>query len=138
MPELIAKSTSLSLPNLLEANPAPDWEPLEGFRFTFLRHFAHPQEASALRQVAQILYDLVLDRPQNTDLPQDLETRSELVAALAELRFLQAYLASVSSEQKLCSLPKEALELCRIAGTLALEMDGMARRLTSALFPVEE
>ena len=111
-----------------------DWENWEGFRFTFLRHFTRPEDSAALRQVAQLLYDLVLERTPTgwPEMPLP-ETRWEMVAVLAELRFLEGYCRTVFREHQVCSLPPEVEELSRFAGGLSYEIGEMARRLNEKL-----
>ena len=145
MPELTPQSTpspdSDPLPEV-DFPPAPpppraiakDWEDWEGFRFTFLRHFPRPEDSDALRGVAQLLYDLVLETP-HPDWPQlpGPETRWELVSVLSELRFLEGYLTSVFEEHRVSSLPPEVEELSRYAGGLAYDLGEIADRLNQEL-----
>jgi hypothetical protein len=138
MPELTPKSTPPSPPEPPPPIPPPmlvkDWELWEGFRFTFLRHFTRPEDCAALRQVAQLLYDLVLERTPTgwPELPAP-ETRWEMVAVLAELRFLEGFLTSVFKEHQVCSLPPDVEKLSRFAGGIAYELSEIARRLNEEL-----
>jgi hypothetical protein len=56
---------------------------LGGFRFTFLRHFPRPEDSEALRGVAQLLYDLVLENPRVSSLPPEVEELSRYAGGLA-------------------------------------------------------
>jgi hypothetical protein len=126
------------MPQLIPPEPpsntiSGDWEDWEGFRFTFLRYFP-PEDVAALRGVAQILYDLVLEEPR---LPADAypppETRWEMVAVLSELRFLQGFLSTVSASRRQSSLPPKVEELCDYAGGLAWELANMGDNLNEEL-----
>ena len=121
------------LPPIIPTDPsfASEWESFEGFRFTFLRHFPRPEDSTALQAVAQLLYDLILESPRGPQL--DPPTRWELVAALAELRFLEGYLTSVFLEHKVSSLPPEVEALSRFAGGIAEDVARVARRLNEEL-----
>jgi hypothetical protein len=100
-----------------------DWESWEGFRFTFLRYF-NPEDVAALRGTAQLLYDQVLETPRLApDAYPSPETRSELMAVLSELRFLEGFLTSVRAA-KTKSLPAKVEKLCDFAGGLAYEIGG--------------
>lgn len=136
MPELDQEFTPPPEPPPLPPARAivDEWENWEGFRFTFLRHFTRPEDSAALRQVAQLLYDLVLERvPTGWPKMPLPETRWEMVAVLAELRFLEGYLKSVFKEHQVCSLPPEVEELSRFAGGLSYEIGEMGRRLNEEL-----
>ncbi len=112
---------------------ASEWEKWEGFRFTFLRYF-NPEDVAALRGTAQLIYSMVLEAPR---LPPDTypspETRWELTAVLAELRFLEGYLTSVFEEHRVSSLPPKVEELSRFAGGLASDVSDIAHRLNEEL-----
>ena len=109
------------------------WEKWEGFRFTFLRYFKR-EDADALVRHAQLLYSLILEAPRlGEDSLPGPETRWELVAALAELRFLEGFLASVFEEHKGSSLPPKVEELSRFAGGIAADIGDIAFRLNEEL-----
>ncbi len=110
-----------------------DWEDWEGFRFTFLRYF-NPEDVAALRGIAQLLYDMVLETPRlKPDTYPPPETRWELVAVLSELRFLEGFLTSVQATKVKASLPAKVEKLCDFAGGLAYELSEMGRRLNEEL-----
>jgi len=110
-----------------------EWAQWEGFRLTFLRYFT-PEDVAALRGMAQLLYSMVLEAPR---LPPDTypapETRWELTAVLAELRFLEGFLTSVFDEHRVSSLSPGAEELSRFAGGLASNVSDLAFRLNEEL-----
>jgi hypothetical protein len=149
MPELTPQSTppdSDPLPPVDFPPPPPpdrvmvkEWEQWEGFRFTFLRHFPRPEDTEALRGVAQLLYDLVLDSPPS-DWPQlpGPDTFWELVAAHAELRFLEGFLTSVFEEHRASSLPPEVEELSKYAGGIAYDLSEISDRITEKLAQFRE
>jgi len=125
------------MPQLIPPEPpaksvASEWEMWEGFRFTFLGYFK-PEDVAALRAVAQLLYNLILETPSmRQDYPPP-STRWEMVAVLSELRFLQGYLSTVSASRRLSSLPEKVEKLCEFAGGLAWELSGMGDRLNDEL-----
>ncbi len=140
MPKLTADPTPPIRP-MPEPPPAPppraiasDWEDHEGFRFTFLRHFSRPEDTEALQGLSRLLYEMVLEHPR-LEWPEqpEPETRWELVAVLAEFRFLEGHLGSIFQEKDKCSLTPEVETLCLFAGGLAYEIGEMGRRLNEEL-----
>jgi hypothetical protein len=90
-----------------------DWERYEGLRQTFLIHF--PLETQeAFQHAARFAYDAILEKPAEHPLPGPW-TAWELVAALAEMRFLEGYLQSIRREKEVSSLPRKVEKLCDIA-----------------------
>ena len=95
------------------------WEDFEGFRETFLLYFPRKPDNVALRTVATLLYDLVLESgPLMPDHPEGW-VRTQVRAALAELRYLQGFLASLTQEAEGASLEPYEEHLYRFAGARA-------------------
>jgi hypothetical protein len=130
MPELTPESTS---------PPAADpdtWERLPAFRQTFLMYVTPPGFQEALQGVGEMLYSLVLDTPAEWPPWTESATRTEMRAALADLRHLQGFLASVGRERELSSLDPEDAYLSNTAARLARQIkhaaDGIERELDGA------
>jgi hypothetical protein len=125
------------MPQLLPPEPPSttiggDWESWEGFRFTFLRYFK-PEDVAALRGVAQLLYNLILETPGLGENYPPPETQWDMIAVLSELRFLQGFLSTVSASSRQSSHPPKVEELCYFAGGLAWELNNMGDRLNEEL-----
>lgn len=120
---------SASIPRILPA----EWERFQGFRETLLLHAPQPETNRELRHLAGAIYDLCLETASHW--PQDRETAivSDLAAALADLRFLQGFLASVAQAEELSSLSMQQNLLCRLAGKLSTEMEQIADQLEEGL-----
>jgi hypothetical protein len=116
MPALTPESTSPPpVPPVLDPNA---WETLPAFRETFLMYVTTPGYAAALRAVGEMMYSLLLDTPAEWPGWPESSTRTELRAAVADLRHLQGFLWSVGSERKLSSLDVEDAFLSKLAPQL--------------------
>lgn len=109
------------------------WEKHEGFRETLLLYFTEGKANRTLRDLGALLLDLAIegshswpDRPEGT-------TRSELGAALADLRHLEGYLSSVGEEHVLSSLSVEDAALSQFAERQAREVATIANRIEDEL-----
>jgi hypothetical protein len=111
------------------------WEDFEGFRETFLVHFADPEHNVALRQLGQLLYTLILEAPYAPPRPESEGgwVRAHLGAALADLRFLQGFLGFVGQEGEESGSSAETALLCRAAGRTSRAVGREAERLLQAL-----
>jgi hypothetical protein len=130
------------MPDRDESTPAPipridpaTWEEREGFRETLLLYFTEEKTNRTLRDFGALLLDLAIegshswpDRPEGT-------TRSELLAALADLRHLEGYLSSVGREHVLSSLSAEDTALSQFAERQARELATIANRIENELGP---
>jgi len=126
MPELVSQSSSPP------ATP-DDWEKLPAFRQTFLMYVTPPGYAAALQGVGEMLYSLILETPAEWPGWTESATRTEMRAALADLRHLQGFLGSVGREREVSSLDAEDAYLSNIAARLARQIghaaDGIEREL---------
>ena len=109
------------------------WEEYEGFRETLLLHFTEPRANRTLREFGSFLLDVALecagswpDRPEGS-------THAELSAALADLRHLQGFLASVGREHLVSSLDFEATALSQFAARQSGEVETIANRIEDEL-----
>ncbi len=109
------------------------FEEHEGFRETLLLHFTEPKTNSTLRDLGLLLFDLALECSGSW--PDHLEgtIRSELSAALADLRHLEGFLASVGREHIVSSLDFEGTALSQFAARQALEVERIANRIEEEL-----
>ncbi|HEV7506148.1 MAG TPA: hypothetical protein VGS07_14660 [Thermoanaerobaculia bacterium] len=106
------------------------WEDFVAFRETFLLHFTEPHDNEALRGVGHLLYTLVLEYDHFPNPPEGF-IRSNLRAAVADLRHLEGYLAT-AGENPPEHEPYEAA-LCRTAVRVAREIGKAADALEKTL-----
>lgn len=109
------------------------WEDYAAFRETFLMYFTPPGYAAALRTVGEMLHSMILESYDPWPGWPESSTRTEMRAALADLRHLQGFLASVGRERELSSLDAEDAYLSTLAAKLARQLrvvaDGIEREL---------
>ncbi len=89
------------------------WESFEGFRETFLLNFSDPRDNAALRSLGRVLYHLILEAAHVMPGPPEGWIRAHLRAAVADLRFLQGFLAFVGDEQQNNDMAAGEEDLCR-------------------------
>ena len=94
------------------------WEDFNGYRETFLLYFPEPTANASLRRTADLYYQLVLESPLVMPDPPEGWVRTQIRAALADLRFLQGFLASLGEEAE-TSLTAHEEHLCRFVGKRA-------------------
>jgi hypothetical protein len=118
-----------------EVDPAA-WENFPAFRETFLMYFTPPGYADAIRKTGEIAYSLILDTPAEWPGWTESATRTEMRAALADLRHLQGFLGAVGREREVSSLDPEDAYLSNTAARLARQIkhtaDGIERELDGA------
>ncbi len=112
----------------------PDaWETFPAFRETFLALVTPPGYADALRKTGEMMYSLLLESPVEWPGWTESATRTEMRAAVADLRHLQGFLASVGREREVSSLNPEDAYLSNIAAKLSRQIghaaDGIEREL---------
>jgi hypothetical protein len=149
MPELVQECTPAPAPPPLppglpiqpEADPPATppildpaaWETLPAFRETFLMYVTPPGYAAAIRTMGEMMYSLLLEAPAEWPGWPESSTRMEMRAAVADLRHLQGFLASVGREREVSSLGPEDAYLSNIAAKLARQIghaaDGIEREL---------
>lgn len=130
MPELTDSTPPPAVPPAI--NPAT-WEDFPAFRETFLMYITPPGYAVAIRKAGEMLYSLLLDTPAEWPGWPESSTRTEMRAAVADLRHLQGFLASVGREREVSSLDPEDAYLSNVAAKLARQIghaaDGIEREL---------
>ena len=109
------------------------WEDFPAFRETFLMYFTPPGYADALRTVGEMLHTMILENYRPWPGWPESSTRTEMRAAVADLRHMQGFLASVGRERELSSLDPEDAYLSTLAAKLARQLahvtDGIEREL---------
>jgi len=117
------------------------WEDFEGFRETFLLNFTDPEHNAALRSLSRMLYHLILETAHLMPVPPEGWIRVHLRAAVADLRFLQGFLAFLGDERRNVTLPSDEDDLCRTVSRKAQALrriaDGIEAGLSSRDFPAE-
>lgn len=134
------------MPELTDSTPPPAatpptidpnaWEDYPAFRETFLMYFTPPGYAAALRTVGEMLHTMILENYRPWPGWPESSTRTEMRAAVADLRHMQGFLASVGRERELSSLDPEDAYLSTLAAKLARQLahvtDGIERELDGA------
>jgi hypothetical protein len=145
MPELIPQSTAAPAPPpppdfppfrqaLIPPKLSPaNWEKLPCFRETFLMYITPPGYLAAFWYLGEMLYNLVLETPAGWPEWRESATRTEMRAAMADLRHLQGFLASVGREHKVSSLDAEDAYLSKAASTISRQLGKLAGWLEEEL-----
>lgn len=109
------------------------WEDFAVFRETFLLYFTESPYNAALRVFGRLIHELVLEYYHHWPSWPEGVTATELRAALADLRHLEGYLASVGREHQDASLSESDTVLSVLAGRLARELSRVADEIEQAL-----
>jgi hypothetical protein len=150
MPELVVQCTPTPAPppvppGLLPIPPEADppavpplldpaaWEDFSVFRETFLMYVTEPAYNAALRKIGEFLFTMVLEYYDNWPALTESSTRTELRAAVADLRHLEGFLGSVGREHRLSSLSSEDTALSQSAARVAVEVGKLADRIEHEL-----
>lgn len=127
------------MPDRAQSTPAPIpridpalWEKGEGFRETLLLHYTDPEANETLRRLGGLLFNQALEGAAWPHHPEGT-TRSELRAALADLRHLEGFLISVGREHQVSSLDPQDEALSLFAESQAVEVGRMADRIEEEL-----
>ena len=133
MPELVQDST-LPTPAAVPATIDPAlWESYPVFRESFLMYISEPGFNAALRTAAEHFFGMLLETYDRWPAWQESSTRTEMRAALGDLRHLQGFMASIGQERHLSSLDPGDAKLSKHASQVARLLkqvgDTMARKL---------
>lgn len=109
------------------------WEEHEGFRETLLLHFTEPTANTVLRGLGSLLAEMVFEQADRWPAHPEGVTRSELRAALADLRYLEGFLSSIGEERRLCSLDKSDSALSELSERGALAIGKVAGLIEAEL-----
>ena len=126
----------MSPPEPVAGPPALDptrWEDFEGFRETFLLNFSDPRDNTALRALGRVLYHLVLEAAHVMPGPPEGWVRAHLRAAVADLRFLQGFLAFIGDEHQTTEMAADEEDLCRAVAQKALSLGKIADGIEAQL-----
>jgi hypothetical protein len=128
------------MPDQEQSTPAPipridpeAWEDHEGFRETLLLHYTDPAANTTLRGLGALLFNLSFECAPSWPHHPEGETRSELRAALADLRHLEGFLAAVGREHEVSSLTPEDDALSQFAEQLVEKLSQIADEIEQAL-----
>ncbi|HEX4499102.1 MAG TPA: hypothetical protein VIE43_25720 [Thermoanaerobaculia bacterium] len=117
MPELTPESSSP--PSVPAAIDPTAWEDFPVFRESFLMYISEPSFNAALRTTAEHFFGMLLETYQRWPAWQETSTRTEIRAALGDLRHLQGFLASIGQERHLSSLDAGDFRLSKHASQVA-------------------
>jgi len=109
------------------------WEKHEGLRETLLLHYTDPEANETLRRLGQFFYNAALACAPSWPHQPEGETRAELRAALADLRHLEGFLASVGREHVVSSLSAADEALSEFAERQTLALSRIAEEIESAI-----
>jgi hypothetical protein len=115
-----------------EIDPAA-WEDFAVFRETFLMYLTPPGYAAALRKVGEMLFTMILESYDPWPGWPESSTRTDLRAALADLRHLEGFLGAVGREHVVSSLGREDDRLSRFAARQTAEIARIAHRIEAEL-----
>jgi hypothetical protein len=109
------------------------WEDFAVFRETFLMYLTPPGYAAALRMVGEMLHTMILESYDPWPGWPESSTRTELRAAVADLRHLEGFLGAVGREHVASSLSRPDDRLSRFAARQAAEVARIAHRIEAEL-----
>jgi len=128
------------MPDQAQSTPAPipyidpaKWEEHEGLRETLLLHFTDPEANATLRRLGDLFLNLSLECASSWPHYPEGETRSELRAALADLRHLEGFLSGVGQEHAVSSLSAADDALSRFAARQAQKLSKIAEEIEQAV-----
>jgi hypothetical protein len=136
MPELTEESSSPPQPPAVIPFVHPDaWEEFAVFRESFLMYFTAPGLNTALRQGAEQFFSLLLEHSGADGWPEweESSTRTELRAAVADLRHSVGYLASIGQERHVSSLSAGDKKLSKFASDIARVVNRAANSIERQL-----
>jgi len=109
------------------------WEDFAVFRECFLMYLTPPGYAAALRTFGEMLHGMILESYNPWPGWPESSTRTELRAALADLRHLEGFLGAVGREHVASSLTRPDDRLSRFAARQAGEVAKIAQRIEAEL-----
>jgi hypothetical protein len=108
------------------------WEDYPVFRESFLMYVTEPKHNAALRAAGEFLFTMVLEHYGNWPSWTESPTRTELRAAVADMRHLEGFIGSVGREHRLSSLSSEDTALSQSAARVAVEVGKLADGLSTS------
>lgn len=113
------------------------WEDFEGFRETFLTHLTDARHNAACRAFAGFLYELVLEAPAFSQSPPERWVPHRVRGALADVRFLQGFFASLGEERRHVTMTPGNQALCQLAARQSRRLARIAEAVEAALEEAE-
>jgi hypothetical protein len=133
MSELTPESTPPVRPVTPPRIAPAAWEDFPAFRETFLMYFTEPPANAALRVFGRLFHELVLEYYHHWPEWPEGVTGTEMRSALADLRHLEGFLATVGREHQEAALSEPDTALSVLAGRLAGEVTRIAEEIESAI-----
>jgi hypothetical protein len=119
MPDLGQDSTPPAPPAVPATIDPAAWEDFPVFRESFLMFISEPAFNVSLRTAGEHFFRMLLEHYDRWPAWPESSTRTELRAAVADLRHLQGFLASVGMERRVSSLDEGDAKLSRHASQVA-------------------
>ena len=116
MPDLDQDSTPPAVPAIIDPSA---WEDFPVFRESFLMFISEPAFNVSLRTAAQHFFGMLLETYQRWPAWPESSTRTEMRAAVADLRHLQGFLASIGQERRVSSLDERDAKLSKHASQVS-------------------
>jgi hypothetical protein len=142
MPDLKTDATPDDAPDSLPSDVAvpavidpAHFEDFAGFREAFLVVFTDPKHNTALRTVAELLYDMGLEYSSYWPDQPEGHFRAELRAAVADLRYTQGHLLNLSHPDSTPARGPAERRLARVALQTSETAGKIADELEAALGP---
>ncbi len=136
MPDLTADSTADSPPPAVAIPPIIDpdhFEDFPAFRESFLVLFTEPEHNAALRTIGALVFEMALEyRRYWPDQPEG-SLRSELRAAVGDLRHAQGNLSLLGNEEHASALTPLEIHHARVAARVADKVRDAADALEAEL-----
>jgi hypothetical protein len=110
-----------------------EWENFMGFREVFLAYFPGARENGALRVVSTFLYDLILEAAVLQPEPPEGSVRTQIRAAVADLRFLQGFLAFMGQDAEATAHTPHEEHICRLMGKRSVVLEQLADEIEAQL-----
>jgi len=135
MPELTSESIPPAVPAVPPSIHPDAWEDFPVFRESFLMYLTPPGLNAALRLAAESFFTLLLEHSGEDGWPewQESTTRTELRAAIGDMRHLQGFLASIGQERHVTSLDAGDAKLSKHASKVARLLNQVATTLERKL-----
>ncbi len=121
-------------PNPPAVSPAR-FEDFPAFRETFLAVFTDPTYNAALREVGNMVFEMALEYRGYWPDQMEGHIRSELRAAVADLRFVQGHLASLGNPEMTSPNTPQEERHASVSARLAVAIADIADTLESELGP---
>jgi hypothetical protein len=120
MPELVQDSTPPAVPAAVPATIDPAaFEDYAVFRESFLMYISEPAFNASLRVAAEHFFTMMLESYDRWPAWRETSTRTEMRAAVADMRHLQGFLGSIGLERHHSSLDAGDAKLSKHASRVA-------------------